>query len=109
MAGELPIEREALRVSGGADCRLHDFRLLKPIGSNPVRLILADRDPGSSYADVANVHFSYFELAKNDDGDPGWPSLYFKLKDTKVSSHQYCDVDEALDKELHLKAADPAH
>jgi hypothetical protein len=103
------IERDELKVSGGADCQLHDFRLLKSVGSSPVRLIVADRDPGSSYADAANVHFSYFDLAKNDDGVPGLPPFYFKLKDTKVSSHKYCDVNEALDKELHLKAADPDH
>jgi hypothetical protein len=101
-------ERDMLTVSGGADCQLHDFRLLQADGRRPVRLVLADRDMGDSYADGATVHFSYYELARNEDDSPGRPTLYFKAWKTTVAAHKYCDVNEALDKELHLGASSGA-
>ncbi|WP_157971367.1 hypothetical protein [Dyella sp. C9] len=101
-------ERDLLTVGGGADCKLHDFRLVQSDGHGPMRLIVADRDLGASYADAATVHFSYFELAKNEDGVPGWPPLYFKLKKTTLAAQKYCDVDEALDTELHISSSGPS-
>ncbi|RUL69012.1 carbapenem self-resistance protein CarG family protein [Dyella choica] len=95
-------ERDLLTVSGGADCVLHDFRLLRATATHPLELVAADRELGKSYADSNIVHFTYFELAKNDVNIPGRPSLYFKMQKSTVARAKYCDVNEALDKELHL-------
>jgi hypothetical protein len=89
-----------LTVSGGADCVLHDFRLVKPEGKKPAQLILADRDLGESYADADTVRFTYYELVENGD-DIGAP-LYFAQKSKGVARRKFCDVNEAFDKELRL-------
>jgi hypothetical protein len=52
-------------------------------------------------ADAA-VHFDYYELAQNEDGTPGWPEFYFRAKRTTTAHAQYCDVNDAFEKELHL-------
>jgi len=95
-------EQFELTISGGADCQLHDFRLLVATDNRPVQLIIARRDLGESYADAATVHFDYYTLAENADGDPGWPSFYFKAQKTMQARVPYCDVNEAFDKELNL-------
>ena len=66
------------------------------------RIVLADREITKSYADTDTVHFTYYELAKNETGLPGWPALYFKKIKTSVAKGKYCDVNDALNKELHL-------
>jgi hypothetical protein len=95
-------EQFELTVSGGADCVLQDFRLLAATDNRPAQLIVARRDLGESYADAATVHFDYYMLAENADGDPGWPSFYFKAEKTTSAKAPYCDVNEAFDKELQL-------
>src|SRR5579859_1428981 len=62
-------EHDVLTVGGGADCMLHDFRLLREAPTHPPEIVLADREFGRSYADSNIVHFTYFELAKNEGGD----------------------------------------
>jgi len=100
--GAQDVEHGVVSVSGGADCVLHDFRLLRATATHASQMVLADREPGKSYADSGIVHFTYFELAKNKDGTPGWPARYFKKKRSTVAKAHYCDVNEAFDKELHL-------
>jgi hypothetical protein len=95
-------ERLELTASGGADCQLHDFRLLVTPDGKEVRLIVASRDMGESYADDAAVHFDYYALTENSDGTPGRPTFYFKALQSVDAKTVYCDVNEALDKELHL-------
>jgi len=95
-------ERQSVTISGGADCVLHDFRLLSASDGRPTLLIVADRDLGESYADDAAVHFDYYELAQNEDAVPGWPAFYFRAKRTTTAHAKYCDVNDAFDKELHL-------
>lgn len=95
-------ERYELTASGGADCQLSDFRLVQDSGKRSTRLIVAERDLGPSFADPATVHFTYYELARNADGTPGRPPLYFKAGSKVDSKQTYCDVNDAFDKELHL-------
>ncbi|MBN3789621.1 hypothetical protein [Burkholderia sp. Ac-20353] len=97
-------DHEELHVmaGGGADCQLHDFRLLVNANGEPAQLILANRDAGTSYASAANVRFDYYVLAENTDGSPGHPPLYFEWKKSASARKQYCDVNRAFDRELHL-------
>jgi hypothetical protein len=95
-------EHDQLGVSGGADCKLKDFRLLLSPDGKSAELIIADRDMGQSYADAAAVHFHYYRLAQNKDGTIGWPPFYFELHKTVTPKKAYCDVNDAFDQELHL-------
>jgi hypothetical protein len=96
-------EHHEITVSGGADCLLHDFRLLIAADKvHPPMLVIANRDAGASFADPAAVHFEYYELAENVTGTPGWPHFYFKATRSATADAEYCDVNEAFDKELHL-------
>ena len=101
-AADAEKEHLELTVGGGADCVLHDFRLLLPPDGHTAELVVAQRDPGESFADAAAVHFDYYVLTKNVDGVPGWPRFYFKLQKSAKAKSTYCDVNEAFDKELHL-------
>jgi len=97
-------EQEQLHVTtgGGADCLLHDFRLLLAQGGKPAVLILANREAGASYAADANVRFDYYVLTENTDGTPGHPRLSFRWQKSQPARAQYCDVNRAFDQELHL-------
>ncbi|WP_296943429.1 hypothetical protein [uncultured Massilia sp.] len=95
-------ERYQVTVGGGADCRLHDFRLVDADGRQPARLVLAERDFGASYADAATVHFTWYALARNTEEVPGRPALYFQAERTADSRKAYCDVNEAFARELGL-------
>lgn len=101
-------EHLTLTVSGGADCRLHDFRLLAPAHGSNARLILADRELGDSFASAAPVTFRFFKLAKNGDGLPGRPVYYFEFDHEQRAARPYCDVGKALRAELALGPYQPA-
>lgn len=90
-----------LTVSGGADCLLHDFRLLSNPDGVP-RLITAEREMGQSYADSETVSFDFYALKINAGGELGWPAFYFEKTGGKKSKGRYCDVGEAFKKELGL-------
>jgi hypothetical protein len=96
--------KEALLLTsgGGADCTLHDFRLVREAAGKPLRLIVARRDPGASYADAAVVHFSHYALRHNGGGEVGFPLYYFALERESVAKAPYCDVGEAFEKELGI-------
>ena len=97
-------ERLEITVGGGADCVLHDFRLLRSDDDKRAMLVIAQRDMGDSFADPAPVHFTWYDLAKNEDEAPGEPWLSFRQTRTTQATKPYCDVEEAFDKELHLGA-----
>lgn len=101
-AGDALKERYELTVSGGADCVLNDFRLLRSPDGKSAELIVAHRDMGESFADPAAVHFDYYTLAKNEDGTVGYPAFYFTFQKRSAAKASYCDVNEAFDKELHF-------
>jgi len=98
-------ELHEITIGGGADCNLTDFRLVKGGGGRPARLIVAHRDPGSSYADEATVRFVVYEFTKSEEGDAGTPPLSFQEKSRSNSKKKFCDVNEAFDQELHLGTA----
>lgn len=101
-------ERRDITVGGGADGNLDDFRVLAAQGKQPARLVLAHRDFGDSYADPGIVHFTYYELTRNEMETPGEPGLYFKQKSQANSRQKYADVNEAFDRELHM-GSDSGH
>ncbi|HEY8027674.1 MAG TPA: hypothetical protein VIF60_24250 [Burkholderiaceae bacterium] len=97
-------EKWQVTVSGGADCVLHDFRLLAARGKEPATLIMADRDFGNSFADTAKVTFTFYSLVHNLDGIPGYPPYSFEQAGTVVAKRPYCDVEQAFDGELGIGA-----
>jgi hypothetical protein len=97
-----PTERLEITVGGGADCVLHDFRLLHSDDDKQVMLVIAQRDMGDSFADAAPVHFTWYNLVRNEDEAPGEPWLTFRQTRTTQAAKPYCDVEQAFDAELHL-------
>jgi hypothetical protein len=89
-------------ASGGADCTLHDFRLLLSRKDKSLMLITADRKWGQSYSDTQTVIFKVYKLAENTEGLAGWPIYYFKKSREFAARAKYCDVNEAFEKELGL-------
>jgi hypothetical protein len=95
-------EAVTLKVSGGADCLLHDFRLLESTRGMPPMLVVADRPLVMSYADNEPVSFKFYVLKQNTEGLPGEPPYWFDLVETQTSKRAYCDVGAALSRELGL-------
>jgi len=96
-------DKEALLLTagGGADCMLHDFRLVRD-RDGAVRLVVAERDFGDGYADTAPVRFKFYALRRNTAGDVGYPTAYFQLTGRSVAKKSYCDVGEAFMEDLHI-------
>lgn len=93
-------EHLTLSASGGADCLLKDFRLLSPSAAEGARLILAERELGESFASPAPVSFRFYRLQRNGEGIAGSPHLFFAFDHEVQAAHPYCDVGEALQREL---------
>ncbi len=90
-------EAQFATIRGGADCVLHDLRLLPGAPGEPATLIRADRAPGESYADAAEVTFTWYALRRNADGEVGRPIWWYeRVRETKADK-AYCDVGEAFD------------
>lgn len=100
-------EHLTLNTFDGADCRLSDFRLLAATGKADAVLILADRELGDSFASPAPVTFRFFKLRKRDGG-MGRPPYYFEFDHERRAAQPYCDVGEALLKELGVGPYQPA-
>jgi len=96
--------KEAMTVttSGGADCVLHDFRLLISTQHKPSLLILADREMGETFTDEERVTFRTYTLTQNVEKMPGPPTFYFDFTDQRVATHKYCDVEKAFQDEISL-------
>jgi hypothetical protein len=92
----------ALLTSGGADCVLHDFRLLRDGAHRSAALIVADREPGESFADAEPVTFTFYKLARNTDEEIGRGLVYFKYEREMKSKTPYCDVEKAFQAELGI-------
>jgi hypothetical protein len=88
-------ERQFATISGGADCTLHDLRLLPGTAGAPMTLIVADRALGDSYADPNTVTFTWYALRTN--GDVGYPQFRFARTRTTQAKTPFCDVGDAFD------------
>jgi hypothetical protein len=91
-----------LVTSGGADCVLHDFRLLTDARHRSAVLVIADRKFGKNFADKQPVTFELYRLTRNDEELPGAPALYFKFETLWKSGKSYADVGEAFQGELGI-------
>lgn len=96
-------ERLEITVGGGADCYLHDFRLVRMAKDKPLRLIQAHRDLGEGFAEPGKVTFTFYELRHNKSGEIGRPLFFFEQVSTLTTGKKYCDVEEAFKVELGLK------
>jgi len=95
---------KGLTTSGGADCKLHDLRVLRPrSGPRSVTIVVADRDLGNSYADRERVVFSVYEVGQNSTMTPGRPGIAFYRTRTIVARARYCDVNDAFVAELGIR------
>lgn len=94
-------ERPTINVGGGADCFLHDFRLVRDSESGPLRLIIAERLlANEGYAGTSTVTFSFYELRYNQGNSIGRPVYYFERTGQSKAKRKYCDVEEAFKQEL---------
>ena len=105
--GAVPLfdkDEESFQVtrSGGADCVLHDFRLLETTQGKPTLLIVANRDSGHSFVDEETVTFNYYQLKENAAAEVGRPYLYFARVANRKTTKKYCDVGRAFLAELGL-------
>jgi hypothetical protein len=97
-------EQLTLTAAGGADCVLHDFRLIRTAPHDSAELVVADRDAGASFADAAPVRFKFYQLRRSSQGDVGRPLYFFELVRRTVSRTAHCDVGEAFSQELGIGA-----
>jgi hypothetical protein len=95
-------ESQFVTVGGGADCVVRDFRLLRSAAGLPPALVVATRSVVHSYADPDPVTFRFYKLMLNTTEDSGAPKYWFKLVETRLADKQYCDVGDALSRELGL-------
>ena len=95
-------ERLELTISGGADCLLHDFRLVREGKGHPLRLLVADRALDASFADADAVTFTSYVLRINREETPGSPRFFFERERQFPAKARYCDVGEAFRRELGL-------
>ncbi len=89
-----------VNISGGADCVLHDFRLLISNQNKPSLLVLADRKMGETFVDEESVTFKMYTLKQNIEQSSGPPTYYFDLTEQHTAKHKYCDVEKAFHDEF---------
>ena len=93
-----------ISTDGGADCMLHDYRLVKNTKTHETWLIVGDRNLGESYADTESVIFTFYKLAFHKDQTPGFPPFSFEYWKEQKGKHKYCDIEEAFRNELGLES-----
>lgn len=82
----------------GADCVLQDIALIK-ISESPIILVIAHRDLGESFIDIQKVRFDFYQIKHNDEMDY-MPDNWFQYVGSSETNEKYCDVNEAIIKEL---------
>ncbi|UPG92173.1 hypothetical protein L2Y96_10520 [Luteibacter aegosomaticola] len=95
-------EELGLTTSGGADCTLHTFRIFYSNDTKGTQLVIADREFGKSFADTEEVHFTFYRLVDHSDDGAGDAPHSFDFDRVVEAKARYCDVDEALQKELGM-------
>jgi hypothetical protein len=101
---DVKASKEALTVttSGGADCVLHDFRLLISSQHKPSLLVVADRVMGETFVDENVVTFKVYALKQNTDQMSGQPAFSFDLTEQLTAKRKYCDVERAFHDEIGI-------
>jgi hypothetical protein len=104
-AEQIPFEMDGdyqpiLPLRSGADCAISGMRAFRQ--ADKLEIVYALRKGG--WAEKKLVTFVVFELATNEEGAPGTPSLYFRQRSKLTSKQAYCDVNRALEKEAPLSA-----
>lgn len=102
-AEHIPFEMDGdyqpfLPLRSGADCAISGMRAFR--NGDHLQIVYALRT--GAWVEKKAVTFLVFELAKNEEGAPGTPPLYFRQQNKLVSRQAYCDVNQALDKEVPL-------
>jgi hypothetical protein len=95
-------EQLGLTTSGGADCTLHTFRLFHSQDIKGTQLVIADREFGKTFADTEKVHFTFYRLVDHSNDGAGDAPHSFDFVRMVDATKRYCDVDEALHKELGM-------
>jgi|SRR5262245_15085485 len=103
--GTKPSGEDSFHTVQGADCQLRGIAVARRASSasEPVTVIVGDRDFGRSFDDSASVTFVVYRVAKNADNTAGWPPVYFEPERTITSKSTYCDVNEAFESELGIR------
>ncbi|HJZ73850.1 MAG TPA: hypothetical protein VKE51_19060 [Vicinamibacterales bacterium] len=99
-----PAGEDSLHSIHGADCQLRGIAVVRRTTSatEPITVIVGDRDFGRSFADAAGVRFVVYAIARNVENTAGWPPVYFKAERTITSKSSYCDVNDAFAAELGI-------
>ena len=100
-------EHDQLHASGGADCVLQDFRLIRRGAHRSLGLVVAERDFGDGFVDRQPVRFRVYRLTHGDD--VGRPTWFFEQTGAFTSVGRYCDVGPAFQLELASHADLWAH
>ncbi len=97
--------RESYQGAGGADCTIADLLVVRPKVDPraPVELVLATREPRTSFVDSTPVTFVVYRfMTDSAPRDTGWPRYSFRAVRTIQSRGRYCDVFDAFEHELGL-------
>jgi len=99
-----PQGEDSFHTVHGADCQLRGIAVARRTSSpsEPITVVVGDRDFGRSFDDSASVTFIVYRVEKNADGTPGRPPVYLEAERTITSRSKYCDVNEAFAAELGI-------
>jgi hypothetical protein len=94
-------EVDSYRNSMGADCVLEDLFLMRPTPATnkPTMAVIARREFGETFISMMPVSFDIYEL-KKEPVTIGRPEVFFENVRTATSMGKYCDVADAMNREL---------
>ena len=96
-----PKEVDSYRSFMGADCVLEDLFLMRPAPAThkPTMAVIARREFGDTFLSEMPVSFDIYEL-KKEPVTLGHPAVFFENVRTVRSVEKYCDVADAMNREL---------
>ena len=96
-----PKEIDSYRNFMGADCVLEDLFLMRPAPAThkPTMAVIARREFGETFLSEMPVSFDIYEL-KKEPVTLGRPEVFFEHVRTAKSKGKYCDVANAMNREL---------
>ena len=96
-----PKEVDSYRSFMGADCVLEDLFLMRPAPAThkPTMAVIARREFGDTFVSEMPVSFDIYEL-KKEPVTLGHPAVFFENVRTVKSVEKYCDVADAMNREL---------